>query len=55
MITVNTTQGGAAVSGGQMNSEGTVSWWLNTTIANGTSTLTDGANHRGIYTLRARV
>lgn len=43
MITVNTTQGGAAVSGGQMNSEGTVSWWLNTTIANGTSTLTDGA------------
>ena len=43
LVTIDPKRGGAVTSGGQLLPDGTTTWWLNTTITNGTSTFTDGA------------
>ncbi|KAH9921973.1 Six-hairpin glycosidase-like protein [Epithele typhae] len=46
LVTIASTRGDAitaGASGGVLNANGTVTWFFNTTIANGTSVLTDGA------------
>ena len=43
IVTIDPTRGNAVLIPSQLNSDGTATWYSNTTITNGTSALTDGA------------
>ena len=43
LITVDTTHGNAIIYSDATTPDGLLQWWLNGTIANGTSTVVDGA------------